>query len=226
MKTIAGKIILWVTLLAGWQMGQAQYRNTTATEDPAYVQVIQKRVAKIVAPLKLKDAQQTAKVQRVIEQQYFDLNRIYSDRDERIKAIKSEQVQDKAASDKAITAEKDKAAAAATKLHPEYINRLSALLKEDQVEEVKDGMTYHTLDVTYGAYTDMLPDLTKKQKNQIMDWLVEAREHAMDAGTSEKKHAWFGKYKGRINNYLSKAGIDMKTAENAWKKRRAAGQNS
>ena len=35
----------------------------------------------------------------------------------------------------------------------------------------------------------------------------------MDAGTSEEKHAIFGKYKGRINNYLSKAGYDMKQAE-------------
>ena len=35
----------------------------------------------------------------------------------------------------------------------------------------------------------------------------------MDAGSSEEKHAMFGKYKGRINNYLSAAGYDMKQAE-------------
>jgi len=35
----------------------------------------------------------------------------------------------------------------------------------------------------------------------------------MDGGSSEEKHAEFGKYKGRINNYLSKAGYDMKQAE-------------
>ena len=29
----------------------------------------------------------------------------------------------------------------------------------------------------------------------------------------QEKHGWFGKYKGRINNYLSKAGYDMKKAE-------------
>ncbi len=36
-----------------------------------------------------------------------------------------------------------------------------------------------------------------------MSLLWEAREHAIDGGSSEEKHAWFGKYKGRIiNNYL------------------------
>jgi hypothetical protein len=35
----------------------------------------------------------------------------------------------------------------------------------------------------------------------------------MDAGTSKEKHAWFGKYKGKINNYLSAEGYNMKLAE-------------
>ena len=65
----------------------------------------------------------------------------------------------------------------------------------------------------------MLPDLTETQKAQILTWLTEARELAMDADTSEKKHAWFGKYKGKINNYLSAQGIDMKKAGQDWEKR-------
>jgi hypothetical protein len=65
----------------------------------------------------------------------------------------------------------------------------------------------------------MLPNLTPEQNKQITDWLTEAREHAMDAESSDKKHAWFGKYKGRINNYLSKAGVDMKQAEKEWLER-------
>jgi hypothetical protein len=65
----------------------------------------------------------------------------------------------------------------------------------------------------------MIPTLTNEQKAQIMTWLVEAREYAMDAETSEKKHGWFGKYKGRINNYLSAAGYDLKKEGDAWQKR-------
>ena len=52
-----------------------------------------------------------------------------------------------------------------------------------------------------------------KREAQIKTWLVEARELAMDGGSSNEKHAVFGKYKGRINNYLSKAGYDLKKGE-------------
>jgi len=41
----------------------------------------------------------------------------------------------------------------------------------------------------------------------------------MDAESSDKKHAWFGKYKGRINNYLSNEGINMKEVSLAWEKK-------
>jgi Spy/CpxP family protein refolding chaperone len=74
-------------------------------------------------------------------------------------------------------------------------------------------MTYGVLPLTFRVYQEMLPNLTAEQKAQLLAWLTEAREHAMDASTSDEKHGWFGKYKGRINNYLSKAGIDMKQAE-------------
>ena len=43
----------------------------------------------------------------------------------------------------------------------------------------------------------MIPTLKEEEKAQIMAWLVEAREFAMDAENSNKKHAAFGKYKGR-----------------------------
>ena len=50
---------------------------------------------------------------------------------------------------------------------------------------------------------DMIPTLKEEEKAQIYAWLVEAREYAMDAESSKKKHEAFGKYKGRINNYKS-----------------------
>jgi hypothetical protein len=63
------------------------------------------------------------------------------------------------------------------------------------------------------VYLKEFPELKEDQKAQIHAWLVEARELAMDQGTSREKHAVFGKYKGRINNYLSKAGYDLKKGE-------------
>ena len=80
-------------------------------------------------------------------------------------------------------------------------------------------MTYGVLPITYAGYQDMLPNLTKEQKEYIYKNLVEAREHAMDGGSSKEKHAWFGKYKGRINNYLSKQGYDLNKESTDWHKR-------
>jgi len=93
------------------------------------------------------------------------------------------------------------------------------------VECVNAGEIYVILPLTYKGFCDMSPGLKELQKKQIKVWLVEAREHAMDAGTSEEKHQWFGKYKGRINNYLSAAGYDMKKEGVEWQKRIKAAQN-
>jgi Spy/CpxP family protein refolding chaperone len=65
----------------------------------------------------------------------------------------------------------------------------------------------------------MIPALTEEQKKKIYDWLIEARELAMDGESSDKKHAIFGKYKGRINNYLSAAGYDLTKERAEWQKR-------
>ena len=104
-------------------------------------------------------------------------------------------------------------------MHQFYLQQLHAVLTPAQVEQVKDGMTYKVFPNTYAAYLDMIQQLTAVQKAKIYDWLKEAREEAMDAESSDKKHAVFGKYKGRINNYLSAEGYDLKKETEAWQQR-------
>jgi hypothetical protein len=55
-----------------------------------------------------------------------------------------------------------------------------------------------------------------------MDLLKEAREEAMDGGSSQEKDAVFGRYKGKINNYLSKQGHNVKQAYQDWGARQKA----
>ncbi|HEY4248272.1 MAG TPA: DUF3826 domain-containing protein [Lacunisphaera sp.] len=178
---------------------------------PNAVQI--QRAEKITAALKLDDPAKAVRVRDLIARQYADLSVIHSARDAAIKAGKEKGATDKTAGMEAIKTARDNATAAQDKLHPEYLARLATELTPAQIDQVKDGMTYGVLPITFHAYQEMLPTLTDDQKSQIFAWLTEAREHAIDASTSEEKHAWFGKYKGRINNYLSKAGIDMKQAE-------------
>ena len=96
---------------------------------------------------------------------------------------------------------------------------LSMYLSPEQIEKVKDVMTFNVVHVTYDAQVDMIPTLTDEEKAQIMAWLKEARELALDAESSKKKHEVFGKYKGRINNYLSARGYDLVKEREAWYER-------
>ncbi|HEY4209069.1 MAG TPA: DUF3826 domain-containing protein [Puia sp.] len=193
-------------------------------EDTGYIHVITQRATKIVNGLGLMDAAAALQVRDIVARQYFDLNAIYTERDARIKAVKDKPGADKAAVDSVRKSAQEDADRKIAVLHGQYLARLAKELNPEQVDGVKDGMTYNVLHVTYRGYQEMLPDLTQEQRARILSDLTEAREHAMDAESSEKKHAWFGKYKGRINNYLSAAGIDMKKASQDWAKRRNDGK--
>ncbi|KAA9339521.1 DUF3826 domain-containing protein [Hymenobacter busanensis] len=188
------------------------------TPEAAYTRTINERAAKIVATLGEADAKKAGKVQDIIAGQYRQLSELDKARKAQLATLKAKP-QDAATAEEIKQAEA-KAAAAVDKLHQKYLSKLGHYLTAAQVEKVKDGMTYSVTPNTYRAYQAMLPNLTEAQKTQILAWLVEAREKAMDAGTSEQKHAWFGKYKGKINNYLSAAGIDMKQAGKDWEARR------
>ncbi|HWA24030.1 MAG TPA: DUF3826 domain-containing protein [Lacunisphaera sp.] len=179
---------------------------TPAVPAPTPAQV--QRAGKIADSLALADAAQAGRVRDLIANQYAALSAVHEVRDAALKAAK-----DAGGDAFATQAAKDTATARQADLHYAFLATLAAELSPAQVEQVKDGMTYGVLPNTYRVYQEMLPNLTLEQKTQILAWLTEAREHAMDAGSSDEKHAWFGKYKGRINNYLAQAGIDMKQAE-------------
>ena len=176
-----------------------------------YAQTAAERADKIVGALALGDATKAARVHAVIARQYLDLHALHTIRDQRIAAAMA--LADKAASSAAATAAKASIDPELAALHSAYLTRLATELTPAQIDQVKDGMTYGVLPLTFRVYQQMLPDLTPAQKQQILAWLTEARELAMDGSTSKEKHAWFGKYKGKINNYLSAAGYDMKKAE-------------
>lgn len=185
----------------------------TRAQDADYLRTISQRAEKIVAPLNLTDTSRSNRVHAILVRQYRDLNEIHSARDADIAAAKAKLNGDKSAVNSAVESARTAAKAKTDKLHGEFLARLSAELSPEQVDKVKDGMTYGVVPLTHGVYLRMYPDLKDAEKKQIWDWLVEAREIAMDGSTSNEKHAVFGKYKGRINNYLSKAGYDAKKGE-------------
>jgi Spy/CpxP family protein refolding chaperone len=223
MKKQMNACILGITLIVLCAVSASQESKKVEDPEAAYTRVINQRSQKIVDTLGITDAEKAKRVRDIIAGQYRSLRDIHDGRDAQIEAAR-----EKAGDDKKTIAETeeksilDKAKARQDKLHKEYLKKLSKELTPEQVDKVKDGMTYGVCRVTYNQYLKMLPDLTDQQKEKIMALLVEARENAMDAGSSQEKHNWFRKYKGKINNYLSAAGYDLKKAEQDLRRRQEA----
>lgn len=154
--------------------------------------------------------------------QYKSLGQIHDGADDKMKSIKSSNAE-KSVQEELIKNLTDETNAKLFFFNCAYIGSLSAWLTNDQIEKVKDGMTYGVVQVTYKSYVDMIPSLTTEDKKQLYAWLIEAREYAITAASSEKKHEWFGKYKGRFNNYLSARGYDIKKEREEWQKRLKSG---
>ena len=169
--------------------------------DSAYVETIKARAQKIVDGLGLTDVQRAENVRNIIANRYFLLNDIHAKYD------KSQQ---------------DARDAELYKHHFELASALALYLTEEQIDAVKDGMTFGRLKRDYQATQDMIPSLSEYEKKQVLIWLREAREYAMDAADSKGKHFWFDKYRGRTNNWLSARGYDLKKERENWMKRTAA----
>ena len=176
----------------------AQVELKTDGQDPQYVETIKGRAQKIVDGLGLTDAQVAENVRNVIANRYFLLNDIHSKYDK---------------------TQQDALNAELYKHHFELASALAQYLTEEQIDAVKDGMTFGRLKRDYQATQDMIPTLSEYEKKQVLIWLKEAREYAMDAADSKGKHFWFDKYRGRTNNWLSARGYDLKKERDNWMKR-------
>lgn len=206
---LAGYFLFLVQIVAQEKVG-----NTPASD---YQQVIHQRAYKIVAPIGIADSAQFYKVEAVVANQYMQLGQIHDSSNAQIKIAKTNP--DKEQVKLAIAEIEQQRTLVLEKLHAAYLLQLGKELSPVQIDLIKDGMTYNIVNITYKAYGEMILTLNEQQKKQILSYLIEARELAMDAESSNKKHEWFGKYKGRINNYLSAAGYNMKKEGEEWQKR-------
>lgn len=193
-----------------------------SAEEIAYREAIVQRSTRIVDQLQVRGEEKHARVTELIANQYRGLRDIHATRDQDLAALR----QNRSEANQNRQEVEAKVASDTLELHRKFVAQLSAELSLDQVAQVKDGMTYGVATNTYNAYLELLPELPDDLKRMIKANLLEAREYAMDAGSSDRKHAWFAKYKGRINNELSAAGYDLKQAERDLALRRAASEKA
>ncbi|HET7626073.1 MAG TPA: DUF3826 domain-containing protein [Verrucomicrobiae bacterium] len=200
-KLILNFLIAAAFISAGFAAEKSPAKLTPEQAEAEYTHVIDARSQKIVDALGLSDTNTAAKVHDIIMAQYRALNSWHNANDPRIKA---------AHRDKAIIAKINEPL---RKMHDEYLARLAQYLTPEQIETVKDKMTYGKVQFTFKGYTIEYPDLSEANKREVLNYLKQAREEAMDAGSSEEKSAIFNQYKGKINNYLSRQGIQSVRAK-------------
>ena len=210
------KKLIFALLLAAVTFTASAVELKSEGRDTAYVASILKRSQKIVDKLDLKDKAQAEAVLHIIANRYFELNDIYEVRDQKLAEAKQLEGEMKQLKSDLAKYECD---SKLYRSHFAFPATLGIYLNDEQVTAVIDGMTYGVVKVTYDSHLDMIPSLTEEEKTQILAWLVEARELAVDAENSNKKHDVFGKYKGRINNYLSKRGYNLTAEREAWYER-------
>lgn len=206
---------LMLLIISAWLMlptfGQQQSAD-------AYRKVLTSRTEKIVQTLGITDSIQYKRVVQIIVNQYAVVGKLHDVADSTAKSLRNSGLDKEALAERIKAFQNERDAQLYTQ-HALFAAQLQGELTPEQVEGVKNGLTYNVLNVTYKATLEMIPSLKEDEKLQIRLWLLEAREHAIDAASSDSKHGWFGKYKGRINNYLAARGYDLTKERAAWAER-------
>lgn len=209
-------IAIFVSLITLNTVNAQTFKLDSDGRDQGYVNTILGRSKKVTDALNITGTAKGEQVMNIVANRYFELNDIYEERDSLKKAASTLTGDAKKQAQAFAESQKD---SKLYRSHFAFDADLSLFLDASQIETVKDVMTYNVVKVTYDAQCDMIPTLTAEEKAQILAWLKEAREFAIDAESSKKKHEAFGKYKGRINNYLSKRGYNLAKEREAWAER-------
>ena len=222
-KQLAAAIVFSAMVCLGQRVG-AQTNSTAVMSTPPltleeeqamYNATLEDRALKIMTALAVSDADKSNRLHTAILAQYRALH----DRDQ---AIDEALWNLSKGSPEWLAQRNDMFPQMSQPLHARFLALVSPDLTPEQLETLKDKMTYGKVAFTYNAYCSILPDLSEEDKGKVMDLLKQAREVAMDGGTSGEKTAIFQQYKNQINAYLATKGFDVAKATQEWSARQAA----
>lgn len=168
----------------------------TSDKDPEYVKTIMGRAKKLTDEMGFSGTTKGDNVYNLIANHYFTLNKIYEDNVD----VKGK-IYD---------------------YHFDFVANLESVCTPEEVDKIKDILTYNVRQVKYDAQIEMIPTLNVQEREQLMTWLKEAREYAICAKGSKEKHALFKKYMGRFSNWLSAKGYNMTQERKYWGERSKA----
>lgn len=206
--TVSSVFITAALFTANFAHAQTNTPPATPAElEEAYTTSIESRTVNILKALALTDAAKSNQVHDLIIGQYRALRARDAVIDAKLRAAGKEVNYQNRLEDMK---------AASVKLHEDYLAKLSAVLTPDQVEQIKDKMTYNKVKVTFDAYVEMVSGLTDADKTKILEMLKAAREEAIDGGNAPEKSDIFQKYKDQINSFLTAGGHDVEKAIKDW----------
>jgi hypothetical protein len=185
---------------------------TAAEREAIYSASIEKRANDILKELSLTDTNKTARVHDAVVAQYRSLRARDEALDNMFQAL----------SKNAPGIETNRGTilrVLSQQLHNQFVARLTADLTPEQLEKVKDKMSYNKVKVTFDAYCEIIPALSDAEKGKILELLKAAREEAIDGGSADEKSAIFQKYKDQINAQLNANGHDVAKATKEWEAR-------
>lgn len=159
-------------------------------DDPDHLVVAEKRTDGIMNELKLEDAEKKARVKQHIVNFIVAIKNVH----EAKPALPAEEKQTKLAAAKQAL----------------YAGIEAEKLTDEQQTAIKNGLSANRIRIEYNAFLDLIPQLTDAQKSHIKSELLGAADEAVVLNSGEEKLQLFMKRRGRINNYLSKEGYDLK----------------
>lgn len=207
-RTIVVAAVCWVVGATGQALAQAD----PAVE--AFERRIAGRAARVVERLALDDAARADQVQRVLVDHMRQLSAIQDARDAALERAELPRAE--------VDAIRGRAMRETLAAHGAFVARLTALLDDGQVEQIKDALTFDMVPLSFATYQEMFPAMTEREKAQVYAWFVESREQAMMAGSAEEKLDVFRENKHRMHAYLAEGGHDVDAALKAQEARRAA----
>jgi len=224
MKTINGRLLAVSSLLVGaallTQSALAQMSTPPATPaelEATYTAAIEGRTDDILNSLALTNSTASNTVHDLIIAQY----RVMRSRDDLINAKLVAAGKEITYSNRASSLEDE-----SKPLHDHFFAELAKVLKPEQVDTVKDKMTYNKVKVTYDGYNNIVPGLTETDRAKILELLKAAREKAVDGGSASEKSEIFQVYKDKINDYLNAHGHDVAKAYRDFEAKQALAQST
>lgn len=181
--------LLALVLASPLALPAADLAEPVPAEDPAFAPVAKQRTEGIMKELEFGDADRVARVRRLVRNFMVDTKNINEGSKVPDDRKRSRLEQARATLYAGFDAEK---------------------LDDAQRLAIKNGLSANHYRINYDAFLNLVPDLTEEQKQYIHEQLADVCDEAILLNSGSAKGELFIDRRGRINNYLSKEGYDLK----------------